>query len=192
MRVFVAIELDEAVKAAAADVAERLRQRLRQTASDIEARWVAPENFHLTLWFIGEVPDPDVDAITSALQRLSGTRAAFELELAGCGAFPPSGAPRVFWIGVHRGAGDAKALYAGTAAALAPLGFLPERREYSAHLTLARVKGIGRAPARLIRSVVSETPATCGISRVATVTLFRSRLSPRGSTYEPLVRVPLT
>ena len=192
MRVFVAIELDEAVTAAAADAAERLRLQLQRKAPDIEARWVAPGNFHLTLWFIGEVPDRTVDAISTALQRLSGVCPPFDIELAGCGAFPPSGAPRVFWIGMRRGAASTKALYAATGAALAPLGFLPEKREYSAHLTLARVKGIGRTPARTIRALVAETPASCGVSRVSAVTLFRSRLSPRGSAYEPLLRVPLS
>jgi 2'-5' RNA ligase len=74
---------------------------------------------------------------------------------------------------------------------LEPHGFTPERREYSAHLTIARVKETGRVAHRVIRSIVTETMADCGVSQVTALTLFRSRLSPRGSTYEPLLRVPL-
>jgi 2'-5' RNA ligase len=192
MRLFIGVELDDAVKAAAADVAERLRQRLQRRAGDLQARWLAPANLHITLWFLGELPDPVGEAIGEALRCQPFSVPAFALSLAGCGAFPPSGAPRVFWIGVRSGSEQMRALHAAIGARLAALGFLPERREYSAHLTIARVRGGFRGSAGPIRSILAELPADCGSSRIAAVTLFRSRLSPKGAAYEPLLRVPLS
>jgi RNA 2',3'-cyclic 3'-phosphodiesterase len=75
---------------------------------------------------------------------------------------------------------------------LAPLGFLPERRAYTAHLTLARVKDPGRGASANIRRTLAAEPADCGRIVVSAATLFRSRLSPKGAVYEPLLRVPLS
>jgi 2'-5' RNA ligase len=191
MRLFIGVELDDRVKAAAAEVAERLRQRLTRRVR-LRARWIEPENLHITVWFIGELPDARVDQIAAALQTPKFTIPAFDLSLGGCGAFPPSGQPRVFWIAVRRGAEELATLYGDIGERLKPLGFLPERRDYTAHLTIARVKEAGAGSSRGVRSILEELPADCGISRVAALTLFRSRLSPRGAAYEPQLRVPLS
>jgi 2'-5' RNA ligase len=192
MRLFIGVELEDRVKALAADVAERLRQRLNRRLPDFHARWIEPANLHVTLWFIGEVPDESLDRIIAALQAPAFSSPAFPLSLGGCGAFPPSGQPRVLWIGVHRGLEEMRGLYREVGARLEPLGYLPERRDYAAHLTIARVKDGGRGGAREIRSILAALPADCGVCQIAAVTLFRSRLSPRGATYDPLLRVPLS
>ena len=111
MRVFIGVELDDRVKAAAADVAERLRQRLNRSVPDFRARWIEPANLHVTLWFIGEVPEASLDRIIAALQSPAFPSPAFPLSLAGCGAFPPSGQARVLWIGVHQGLPEMRSLY---------------------------------------------------------------------------------
>ena len=191
MRLFFGVELDEAVKAAAADVGERLRQRLGADAPDFEARWIAPENLHITIWFLGEVDDARADAVAAAFAP-SLTVPSFELAVAGAGAFPPSGAPRVVWIGVRQGSEELAALYGAVGERLAPLGFDPERRGYTAHLTIARVKNPGRTAPRNLRQLVSGVSADCGSCRISSLTLFRSRLSPRGAAYERLLRVPLS
>jgi RNA 2',3'-cyclic 3'-phosphodiesterase len=191
MRLFIGIELDDRVKAAAGDVAERLRQRLLRAAPDLVARWVATDNLHITIWFIGEVPDDRGAAVGDALQS-PFTTPAFELVLGGCGAFPPSGPPRVFWVGVREGQASMSSLYREVGERLVPLGFVPERRAYAAHLTIARVKDAGRGTSRPVRETVAALPAECGACAVRAVTLFRSRLSPRGAVYEPLLRVPLS
>ena len=74
---------------------------------------------------------------------------------------------------------------------LAPLGLLPERRPYAAHLTIARVKDAGRGQSAAIRQTAAGLAADCGATAVNAVTLFRSRLSSRGAAYEPVLRVPL-
>jgi 2'-5' RNA ligase len=191
MRLFIGVELPEDIKAVAADAAERLRRKVQQAAPSLVARWVAPEQYHITLWFIGEVDDERGTTISGALGASSMLTPAFDLALAGYGAFPPSGPPRVFWIGVRAGAAGMARLYEEVGQRLAPLGFEPERRTYSAHLTIARVKDPGKGTSKTVREVLGRLSADCGMCRISAATLFRSRLSPRGAAYEPLLRVPL-
>lgn len=191
MRLFVGVELDDTSRAAAAKAADALQRRLGRVAPRLDARWVAAPNLHITVWFIGEVDEPRVASIEAALAPPFGV-AAFDLSIAGFGAFPPAGTPRVFWLGVREGAEQMAALYRETAARFVPLGFEAERRAYTAHLTVARVKDAPRGSVRAIREALAAVPAKCGSSRVSAVTLFRSRLSPKGATYEPRLRVPLS
>lgn len=184
MRLFIGIELDEPVRLRAAEISDALRESLGRRAT---ARWMAPGNLHITLWFIGEVDDDRAAAIARAFERPFGIQ-CFDIVLAGLGAFPPHGAPRVFWIGVAEGQEPLVALHRELATRLHPLGFEPERRPYSAHLTIARVKDVH---ARDIRNTLRVMPADAGRCRIEAVTLFRSRLSPKGATYEPLLRVAL-
>jgi 2'-5' RNA ligase len=190
VRLFVGVDLSSEVKAAAAAIEERLRDRLKEQRLHVDARWVAAENLHITLWFIGEVDDERAVAIDRSMAAPFPV-APFELALEGCGAFPPSGPPRVFWLGVRAGAEAMRELYDEVARRLTALGFEPERRPYSAHLTLARVKDSRRDAAPGIRRVLGELPASAGTCRIEAVTLFRSHLSPKGSTYEARARVPL-
>ena len=190
MRLFIGVELDHRVKAAASDVAERLRQRLQRAAPAVVVRWVPTENLHITIWFIGDVPDERAAAIADVLRDPFRT-CGFDLAVARCGAFPPSGPPRVFWIGVGTGQSAMQSLYHEVGERLAPLDFEPERRVYTAHLTIARVKDPGRGTSKVIRETLVGLPADCGACPIHAVTLFRSRLSPRGAAYEPLLRVPL-
>jgi 2'-5' RNA ligase len=188
LRLFIGIELDGQVRDTAAAIAESLRIQLGR---DIDARWIPAANLHITLWFIGEVADDRVDALLRAID-LPFEEASFDIDVAGLGAFPKSGAPRVIWIGVLSGAERLVRLHAELAARLRPFGIEPERRGYSAHLTIARVKDApGGGRDGHLRAALRATPAVAGQSRVAAVTIFRSRLSPKGAAYEALLRVPL-
>lgn len=188
MRLFVGIELDDRVKDAAAEIADALK---RQLGPHVDARWISPPNLHVTLWFIGEVNDARAGQLLRVLDR-PFAQPHFDIEIGGLGAFPPSGSPRVFWLGVRSGVEALRRLHSELAARLAPLGFEPERRAYSAHLTIARVKNISRALAsRTIRELLRTTPALAGQCPGTSVTVFRSRLSPKGATYEALLRIPL-
>jgi RNA 2',3'-cyclic 3'-phosphodiesterase len=190
LRLFAAVEIDEPVRIAAADASERLRARLLRKDLHIDARWVAADHLHITIWFIGEVDEARAAVIVSAMQQPFPC-GPFDLHLSGFGAFPPNGAPRVLWLGVRTGQEGLRALHAETGARLRPLGFEAERRPYSGHVTVARVKDAPRASARMVQEVLAGTPADAGQTRVKAVTLFRSRVSSKGSTYEPIARAPL-
>lgn len=188
MRLFIGIELDEHVRERAAAIAESLRIQLGRR---INARWIPADTLHITLWFIGEVADDRAQELLSAL-RAPFDEPSFDIHVAELGAFPASGAPRVIWLGVQSGGERLVRLHAELAARLRPLGIEPEHRAYSAHLTIARVKDVpgGERDVQL-RAAFSALPAVAGQCRVAAVTVFRSRLSPKGAAYEPLLRVPL-
>lgn len=192
MRLFVAAEPSGPVRQSAAQCVERLRARLETARAGHGVRWVAPEHLHLTVWFLGEVSDARTNAVLDALRPRLETP-AFDLHLAGFGAFPPSGPPRVLWIGVTDGLAQMARVHDEVGARLQPWGFPPEGRAYSAHLTIARIKEPPHGAARAaMRTAIAEEPADAGSCRIETLTVFRSRTHPKGAVYEPLLRVPLT
>jgi len=190
MRLFVAAEPSDELKASAGSCAERLRHRIGATQA-AGIRWVPVENMHLTVWFLGEVSDARAAVVLDALHPALDVP-AFDLHIAGCGAFPPSGPPRVLWMGVSEGLTELARGHEAVGARLQPWGFPTDGRAYSAHLTIARVKEPPHGAARAaLRDAVSLEPADAGSCRIQELTLFRSRPSPRGAGYERLLRVPL-
>ena len=191
MRLFVGVELPGAVRAEVDAAVGRLRSRIGRVAPGLDARWVESDKLHVTVWFLGEVGDDRLDAVTSALAKPFRT-AAFSLRVAGFGAFPASGPPRVIWMGIPQGGRELRSVNAETADRLAPLGFEPERKLYSAHLTIARVRDPRSARGRALRDVLDAEPAAVTPFTVTSMTVFHSRLSPKGSQYDVLLQVPLS
>jgi 2'-5' RNA ligase len=187
VRVFIGVELDEQVRVRAAAIAGALRAR---AGRDLDARWIAAANLHITLWFLGEIAEPSLESSLRELGRPVRT-AAFDLAVAGLGAFPESGAPRVIWMGVDAGAKQLVELHADLAPRVTSLGIEPERRAYAPHLTVARVKAVRPQHLSHVRAALRETPSDAGTSRITAVTVFRSRLSREGPSYDALIRVPL-
>lgn len=191
VRLFVAAEPDQTVRAAAAAAASRLRARLVDAGAGHGLRWIPPENLHLTVWFLGEVSDARAAAVLDALRPPLPTP-SFDLELSDFGAFPPSGPPRVLWMGVSSGLAALADAHDEIGTRLAPWGFHPEARAYSAHLTIARVKEPPHGTARTtLRTILASERARTGWCRIDALTVFRSRTTPSGAAYEPLLRVPL-
>jgi RNA 2',3'-cyclic 3'-phosphodiesterase len=190
MRLFIGIELPDVIKTRAADVTTDLRERVTKASRRTTLRWVHPANLHITLWFLGEVADERTADLATTLRERFETP-SFELAISGAGLFPASGPPRTLWLGLTGGMDPLVSVYGELAARLPALGFQPEKRAYSPHLTVARFKEVARADAGAIRRAVAQTKAEVGACHIAAVTLFRSRLSPKGSQYEPLLRVPL-
>lgn len=181
MRLFIAVELDEAIRKNAAAIGERLAAALGPAARH-GVSWVAPANMHLTVRFLGEVREAVAEELRGRLSRPLRTP-AFRLSVSGLGAFPPSGPPRVFWLGLTEGAQDLALVHDEVEERLEGLGFEKEDRPFRAHLTLARVK----APLGPVRQVLASIgQADAGSCTVSQVTLFQSRLSPRGATYTAL------
>jgi 2'-5' RNA ligase len=191
VRLFVAAEPSLPVRAAAADAVAALRADLDAAGAGAGLRWVPTTNLHLTVWFLGEVSDARAAAVLDVLGAPLDVP-AFDLRLSGFGAFPPSGAPRVLWMGVADGLGELARAHDEIGARLAPWGFPPEGRAYSAHLTIARVKEAPHGRARaVLRTILERSHATAGPCRIDALQVFRSRTDPAGAAYEPLLRVPL-
>jgi RNA 2',3'-cyclic 3'-phosphodiesterase len=191
MRLFVGVELPDTVRQAAAHAAAGLKERVTREASRTVLRWVDPANLHITLWFLGENDDTRAAEIVRVLGTPLATP-AFSVAIGGGGAFPPSGPVRAIWLGVREGGPELQSVYGELTTRFVPLGLTPEKRAYSAHLTIARVKDGPRSDVPALRRVVGGSTAEIGRWRMIEATLFRSRLSPRGAQYEPLLRVPLS
>jgi len=159
---------------------------LRRHAPDVA--WVARDNLHLTLKFLGAVEGDRLGAVTTALAGAVTARPAFQLALSGLGAFPSAVRPRVLWAGIGEGAGAAADVAARIDAALDPLGFPRETRPFSAHVTLGRVRA-PRAGRGLAEALAAGAPS--GRQPVGHVSLMRSELSPRGARYTELAALPL-
>lgn len=188
MRLFVAVEITPEARRVAEATADDLR---RAIGPALKARWVPAENLHLTVRFIGHVDDARAPAVIEAL-AVPLDLPAFDVELGGCGVFPPSGAPRVLWIGVTRGLPGLAAMHEVFNARLQPFGFDPEPRAFNAHLTLARVKDAAKGAAAAVREALRGVVPAVTHVHVTRATTFRSHMSPNGPRYEPLGHAELT
>lgn len=179
MRLFVAIDLSEAVK----DELSRVIEALRPGAP--EAKWVPRDNLHLTLAFLGEVGEQRLRAVSTAVGSVAGGVAAFESRLEEVGTFPSPRRARVVWVGLADAGGGLAGLADACAEALEPLGFPPERRAFTPHLTLARFRRPADA-SRLPEVGIDPAPFA-----VEALTLFRSHLARPAPRYEALAEFPL-
>jgi RNA 2',3'-cyclic 3'-phosphodiesterase len=182
MRLFVAVEIDDEARRVAAATAEALRAAI---GAGLKVRWVPPENLHLTVRFIGHVEDGRAPAIIEALSSPLDLT-PFDIEFGGCGAFPPSGAPRAVWIGLTLGLPGLTSMHDAFNTRLLSFGFEPERRPFRAHLTLARLKDASSGTGRVVREALRHVTPSSARSRVTRATIFQSHLSPTGSRYEPI------
>jgi RNA 2',3'-cyclic 3'-phosphodiesterase len=173
--------LDATVRERLAAEVERLRAHARDVA------WVARDNLHLNLKFLGGVEADRLARIETALASAAAVSQPFELEIHELGAFPTPARARVLWAGVGAGGQAAAGLAARIDAALAPLGFPPEARAFTPHVTLGRVRAPRASPAlaEALRAGV------LGRQRVTAASLMRSDLSPRGARYTQLARLTL-
>lgn len=181
MRLFVAVTLGPQVT----QRAEAAVQRLRPLAP--RARWARLEGLHLTLVFLGETEPERVGPLSVALHEVAARHTPFRLSAGGGGSFGSPTHPRVLWGDVKGDLAALRALQADVARALEPLGFAPERRAYTAHLTLARAKA-PRGDADLAACVQALQHEDWGEGEVRELVLFESR----GGAYHPLASPALS
>ena len=188
-RAFVAVLLDDAVRASVDAEIERLRPWSRAVA------WVPSANLHVTLKFLGEQSDARLADATAAIAEVASGASPFGLAFHGLGAFPGLERPRILWIGMADGAGAARAVQTGLEAALERRGFARDDRPWHPHLTIGRVfderrwrreAGPGLGPA-----IAEGSRRAFGSVTVSHVSLMRSDLSPRGARYRELARTAL-
>ncbi len=183
LRLFVAVNLS-------AEIRERLvaaQEHLRRARADVS--WVRPENIHITLKFLGETAEERVEAIRRALHAVASEHAAFRLAVAGVGTFGGR-VPRVVWIGVTEGAEPLTALAGHVESSLADLGFPREKRGFTAHLTLGRVRS-GKNVGELAAAIREIQEERFGAVAADAFELIQSRLHPSGSVYTTLDRFVL-
>jgi RNA 2',3'-cyclic 3'-phosphodiesterase len=189
-RAFVAVLLDEAIRASVSDEIERLRPLSRAVA------WVPTPNLHLTLRFLGERSDAELEEVEAALLESAATTVPFGVTLHGLGAFPCLERPRILWVGVADGALPLRQVQARVEAALERRGFSRERQAWHPHLTIGRVfderawrRESGLPLRQALAAAARRSFGTLGVSRIA---LMRSDLSSQGARYSELASAELT
>ena len=188
VRAFIAIHISMVASRALADVIERLR-----TAIPRGVRWVDPEGVHLTLKFLGNIDPGLTDQVLVGVQRSGQCSTPFQLHLAGLGMFPNDRRPRVLWAGVSGDLDALGELNERVEAAMSDLGFPKERRPFSPHLTIGRVRegfssGQGPGIAEYVSAALIEPTEPWWVESLH---LVRSNLTPRGADYTSLGSVAL-
>lgn len=185
LRTFIAVPLPDHVSGQLSKV----QQQLRRSAPDC-VRWVAPANIHLTLHFLGDILTGRVDPLREALTVVARNLQPFEIQVRGLGAFPNARRARVIWVGIDDTTSWLALLHETVGEAITHLGFSPETRAFSPHLTLGRVKReAGVTDLRDLGAVIEATEVgLLGTVTVEEVVLFQSTLSRGGADYTPLAR----
>jgi RNA 2',3'-cyclic 3'-phosphodiesterase len=175
MRLFTAIDLPD-------EILLRLERLVSALRPEAPIKWSPLDNLHVTTKFIGSWPEERLDELDAALRSLP-PRDAFEVELKTLGWFPNARAPHTFWIGVH--SEGLRQLARESEEQLASLGVARETREFSPHLTLARIKT--PVPLRRLREKVEEMqPAALGRFLASHFALYRSDPGSNASVYRRL------
>jgi len=195
MRLFIALEIDQAIRERIA----RFMEEVRSFAPD--ARWVKEESLHVTLKFIGQQPEEKVGPIKTALT--TAVAAPSEIQFRGYGFFPTPRSARVFWVGMECGP-ELGALAAALEGKMSSFDIPREERKFSPHLTLARAAGGSGSPRRLrhdapnrvfehLQAKLAKLPSIPEFGRMIAreFFLYQSQLSPKGSRYTKLARFPL-
>ncbi len=183
MRLFVAVNLPTEVRERLAAVQDRLRR------AQADVSWVRPENIHLTLKFLGETEEKQLERIRPALAEAARAGAPFSIQVSGVGSFGGR-VPRVVWVGVENGAEPLTELARQVEGALAQVGVPKEKRGFTAHLSLGRVRSPRNAEA-LLATLGEARAERFGTAPVAHFELMQSQLHPSGSVYTVLDRFPL-
>ena len=164
-----------------------LQNGLKKCGADV--RWVKPEGVHLTLKFLGEIKEKDVDRIVNIIEGTCSQYTAFNLEIAGAGVFPNKRSPRVLWVGIN-GNGTFAALQQEIEDAMASMGFEKENRKFVPHLTLGRFRSlIGKES--LLEEIELHKDNKFGVIDVKSVYLMKSDLSPAGAKYTKVAEIAL-
>jgi 2'-5' RNA ligase len=184
IRSFIAVKLPETVLAAIGGVQERM------AACGLNVRWVTTGNIHLTLKFLGEVDEEEVDGIAAVLTEAVHGFAPLRLAPAGVGVFPSVKRARVIWVGLSGQLPELAALQRSIEDRLATIGYPHEKRPFSGHLTLGRVKGL-IAASRLTTAMGAFIDFASETFEVDRVVLFKSDLRPTGAAYTELRQITL-
>jgi 2'-5' RNA ligase len=179
IRAFIAIDLSRRMREELA----RIQGSLKDAGADV--KWVRPASIHLTLKFLGNITTETLERTKGIVNDVSSRHKPFDITLFRLGCFPRIDRPRVIWAGIDKGCSEVEAIARELEDKLSSIGFEREKRAFSSHLTLGRVrshKGKERLVSRIEAMDIGPSPP----SRVDRIILFRSRLTPDGAIYTPL------
>jgi 2'-5' RNA ligase len=189
LRAFIAIKLSDELRGHIGEVQAELKRR----AFGLDGLgWVRPEGIHLTLRFLGDIAEEQVETLGAMLRDVAVAMKPFTLEARGVGAFPNPRMPRVIWLGLHgkpESMASLRQMQARIEDGVAGLGFPRESREFTAHLTLARVRD-RKSGAALAKVLEANHDRVVGDFTATSVGLIKSELCPSGAIYTTLVEVP--
>lgn len=184
MRCFIAINLDDAVKAALAKIQGKFRDLPGKVS------WTNSDQMHLTLKFLGELPDDKIDQAAKLLEQCAGQVGTFDFTIAGLGAFPPGDRQlRVLWVGIDAPPELIK-LNELCEQAFDELGVPAEKREFKPHLTIARIRQT-KQPDTFRRVIAENKDFVAGTQSAEKVVLYASELEPTGAIHTPLATIAL-
>lgn len=183
IRAFIAVDLDDPVIEKVCNVVEILKPRITGI------RWLRKENLHLTLKFLGNIAESQVEPITAALRHPLGLFSPCTISAKGLGVFPDFRRPKILWVGLT---GDQLVqLAAEIESALMPIGFTPENRAFTPHLTIGRWREGSRPAKNLRQEIDSLNDFEFGACAVRQIVLFQSVLKPEGASYSELRTIQL-
>jgi RNA 2',3'-cyclic 3'-phosphodiesterase len=185
VRAFIAIPVASGVAARASELIKRLR------TANAAVNWVAPQNLHLTLKFLGETPINESPEICEAVRRAVAEAPPFDVSFRGLGAFPSIEKPRTIWLGVSEGEAELAELAARIDDELFKLGYAREARKFSGHLTIGRVRETVPSDHPLLDAMAKHADFDANIMGVDEVAIYASFLDRKGPTYDALGTVEL-
>jgi 2'-5' RNA ligase len=183
VRCFIAIELPDQVKRDLRELQAQLR-----AASQAPAKWVDPNNIHLTLKFLGNVAAGRINEIAQAITEAVRGTSPFSIEVRELGVFPNPRRVQIVWVGVGGEVDKLSSLQQRIEQGLGKLGFAPENRRFTPHLTLARIRERATPQEReRLGQLIAETDFEASQSfTVDSVKLMKSQLTPEGPIYSRL------
>ncbi len=185
IRAFIALALEPGL---AAEI-KKVQQHLNSPGGAV--RWISPEQLHLTLQFLGNVPADRLDQLAAALRDACARTAPLQLALEGVGCFPNTRNPRVLWIGIQGDLEPLGKLQEQIAQETKNFGDHGEQRAFQPHLTIGRVKASGAEGRKVGQAIACTTVPKLGDWTIRQVLLVQSELSSNGARYTTLAAVAL-
>ena len=189
LRTFVALDVSDAVRR----YAESLKDELAACLSGIH--WTRRDNLHLTLKFLGDVPETELVGVCSAVRDAVCQQDPLEMECGGLGAFPDEQRPRTLWVGIRQGEESLRTLQGLIDKNLTEYGFPPERRRFHGHLTIGRISrrdGLAAEQLAEVEDIIKREQDAEGVMMmVEEVITFSSFLNPEGRVYQPIAHARL-
>ena len=179
LRTFVALPLDSHITTSLQDLYRQLK------SLPVDVKWVDPQSIHLTLTFLGNVEEARIDPLCEAIRRGIGGKKPWTVAVKKIGTFPAMRNPRVVWVGLDDPSGRLITMQQRIEAELAPLGFEKEKRKFTPHLTVGRVRS-AKGKKELVSFLIDERERELGEMEIHRIILFKSNLKPTGAVYTAL------